>query len=546
MSTLAAFERRKVMNASRLGARTPHPTEDELLDLVLRSGVEPTGPALDQGIALCSALAVVSGGNAETAVGIYHSLKAGRAEVETFAVQRLLASTGLGLDALRAVRPRPAHTAIANDDPRIKEILTQAEITGHNAAERLLAHWPRGVQQPESLEELAQVANEIVPVYSRSVLGQPNEVFLKPVGHGDRDRLLANQEDRGLRDELRGSGLTSPRQTIALRGLIAAVKLRQDPHADLPPGLQLPYLAARNHVYDPEDLKKVGDRFFKVLEYADRAAKGDGLGATIKQLFTGGHKNPLKAVAYGTVGQGLREPEEDFAKLRTAVDELRTQLNSLAKTPDADRDKHVIRSLVLNEWIGQIEQNGWKNSMSMSRDSKKRIIDSAATAFGISVNDLLRKPLFNDFAKNGITMKAGVMSEWAHEANMGPDFEPSLAHFSRMENSGDNPFPENPTSNDYLLGVRDAMVSARMTYPVGYHNTVSRGINVSPFQLARAGVPSAYVGPTVRVVRNESAAVDVGSSAMAGQSSCRRRKDGEARWVRRRLHHGRSRDSVLR
>jgi hypothetical protein len=549
MSQLAALARQRVMSGSRLGARTPRPTEEELkaasewlsspenvrgemrlwfkgdtkleelLDHVLPSGVQARPDDLDRGIALCSALAVVSRGNARTAASIYDSLKAGRPGAETFAVQRLLASTGLGLDALRAVRPRTAHTAIANDDPRIKEILTQAEITGHNAAERLLADWPRGVRQPESIEEFAQVANEILHVYARSELpGELPDAFLKRPENGDRARLLANQENRGLLDALGDKNkLASPRQEIALRGLIAAVKLRQDPHSDLPSGLQLPYLAARNHVYDPRELLKIGGRFFKVLEYADRAAAGDGLSATIRQLFGGGHKNPLKAVAYGTVGQGLREPEEDFDKLRTAVGQLMTQLNKLAKSPGANQDTHVFRSVVLNEWIRQIGKNGWQNSMSMSGDSKQRIIESAATAFGIPTNDLLRKQPFKDFARKGITMKASVMREWANEADMGAEFEPSLAHFSRMENSGDSSFPENPTSNDYLLGVRDAMVSARMTYPVGYHNTVSRGINVAPYQVAREGVPSVYVGPTVRAVRTGSAAVDVGSSATAGQ-----------------------------
>jgi hypothetical protein len=237
------------------------------------------GPKQMRQMALAGALAIVSNGDVQRAAQIYRSLT-DTAQVgsvhdtlvhDAFAVRRLLATTGLGVDALLLELPASHRSS----NPREAETQLQAEITAHAAAERLLANWPKGrggPPRPASLEQLALVANELVQAYPRSSMqGELHDEYLQPLREDDRASLLENNtSNRELCAALRDGPLA--RDDIALKALIGAVRLRSEPAVELHKTLRVPYLAARNHIYDQRELDAVGERLFKLLTYADRAA----------------------------------------------------------------------------------------------------------------------------------------------------------------------------------------------------------------------------------------------------------------------------------
>jgi len=468
-----------------------------------------------------------------------------RTKDDLFTTERLLAASGLGLDVLHEGRLcTPAASQIKGKhavtdasvpptSPAHEELQVQAETAAYEAAHRLLEKWPADVQRPASLHEMALVCNTLHQSFHASRLpGDIPEHFLAPQRHDDRASLLENSESRRLCDALLNSRIA--RDPIATKGLLAAYQIKHDPSFNLArhPDLQLPFLAARNHVFDESQLHEVGERLFKVLEYADRAAAPmQSSFKSVLDFVLGRHKNPLHALNRGTAGQMLREPEEDFAHIHAGIgmliDKYRLDVENtpVSSNPSPNTVRTVLRAATLAEWDEQIGQHGWRDVMPMRpltdalplrHGAMDRIAERAADALGMPVETLKTHPAFATH-KDDSTMSAGTFRRWANDAGMVDAMQQEIGTMNRMVNRGDGDMTMH-TGDDRILMLRNKIAGARMTYPIRFTDTKQRGINFNPYTTKGLpkGPPVVALGPIVRAVHTRSAAVNSGSNALAG------------------------------
>ena len=471
---------------------------------------------------------------------------------DVFAAQRLLAASGVGVDVLLGLHRQIATASVssssgiavahppAEDSAEQQDIRRQATMTAYESAAPLLKAWPRGVRPPDSLEELMQVCNHLTDTFSADRMpGELPDDFRRTVSHDETASLLSNTDDTTLIDALANSKLAQlsrpgGKLDIPLRAFVAACQLRDDPAFDLSayPDLQLPYLAARNHIVDASTLDKVAERFFKLLTYADRAAEVSP--ATWLEEITGRGKDPLAGLPRGAAGQMLREPEEDFAKLQDAFAPLIARLDAtVAMQMSGDAGGHArppsnaitasVRAEVLETWLEHMGQSGWQDRMSLGTEAEDAILRRAENALGMAAGDLQHDPAAA-FVRD-LALNARHFREWAADAGMDATFDPHLAHVDHMRNRGDTLTPR-ITPDDYLFGVRDVIDGTRMTYGARFSQTKQRGINANVSAIVNrprssktvlpAAVPVAAVGPAVRLARTTGATVNAGSSALAG------------------------------
>lgn len=488
----------------------------------------------DSGRIAGMALAAVCDGDAPRALRALNVLRHGEtsttdegARADAFAAACHLSTTGAGLDILRALSGTGGSGELSAREHAIQE---QAEMTAHQAAERLLAAWPRGVSRPNSLRELAHVCNLLTNAGCGDHLeGDLRPDFERQSETHESASLLSNTDRPELVPELTGSPLA--REGNAARALLAAVMLRENPGLDLHarhPDLALPYLAGRNRIYDQEAIDEIGDRLFKMLTYADRAA--EGAVPNPARALLGKDKNPLHALQNGTGGQLMREPEADFADVAAAVQRVANALDgTLANGKGGPNvsDAHfnaALRSAILDQWVAQIGENGWQDRTPIPLTADSPVMARVMEVLHLDARQLsaccARQTM--GWVNEGFVMTSARLRQWADDVRP-PEGDPAraemdagLAHVDHMNNRGDIFPAHGATSDDYLMAVRRTLALSRMTYGVRASERREVGVNANVNILARPGVPVLAAGPALRLAGRFGAEVYAGSNALAG------------------------------
>ncbi|REE89255.1 hypothetical protein C7418_4745 [Cupriavidus plantarum] len=526
--------------ASRRAANVPTPTPSAMSNAEARGRLQrelQTHLHGHAGAIAGMALAAACEGDANRARQAFTVLRSGsaastdeRAQADAFATACRLSATGVGLDILQSLRASQPSSSKA---PELSEehaaIQMQADMTAHQAAERLLAVWPHDVSRPNSLDELAHVCNALTGrLYTDDLQGDLRDDFQRRAEMEETSSLVDNTDEIRLVRELVNSRLAD--EPLAMKALLASVMLRKNPgmalqgaHAEL----ALPYLAARNQIYDEHTLQEIGDRLFKMLEYADRAAAGPT--AQARDAITGKGKNPLAALSGGTGGQLLREPEPDFDGVAAAVDRVTDALAASmaghpAGTATSPADfRKTVRVAILDQWVKQIGESHWRDRTRISLKPDSPVMARVAEILHLDADGVaeMRRHAMADLGTN-IVMTPERLRDWAAEAlpegseDEARLMEAGLAHVEHMQNRGDI-FPAHASADDYLMAVRRSIALSRMTYGVRSNERRDLGVNFAMNWVAnRSKTPVILAGPAFRATRRVGADVYAGSTALAG------------------------------
>lgn len=465
------------------------------------------------------ALAEVTGGDATRALAALDALgdMGGADEVpgevprevprevkaDVFALQRNLARTSLGFEALQALAP---DLLPADDEPL--EALTRREAAMHalRAADAVMAQLPAGEPAPVDLEEVLHWAQAMLPSELRTTGYEAPSSRGMPVGKGD---------------------------LLAAKALVCANQLQADPHAMPSLALRSAYLAWRNG-YTSEgkgsDLEKTQSRLFKLTTYAERAT-GTGSKSFLQRMFGYG-KSPLSALPLGTVGARLRNPEDDFKTLNVVdvmVAHLNAQIGRRMQIEGGSRDAlrmvvpKAVRVAAACRYKESMGLKGWRDEVKVGSTMRRQIAQDAAQALGVDVDTIRNDPAFKALHK----LNASTLKAWAEEERLdaGPDSElgQQLDRLQQLQRNGDH-FPKEATPDQVLDVLRDVAAHARSTFDVRYsdggihgiNGTVSSLVNKAAAAASLASVPAALAGPDVKLLRGRQAMVNVGSSSHGG------------------------------
>lgn len=453
------------------------------------------------------ALADVTAGDATRATAALDALGDAdaprEAKADAFALQRNLARTSLGFEALQALVPD-----LLPPDNEPLDALTRREAAMHTlrAADAVMAQLPAAASQPVELSEVLDWAHALLPEQ------------LRPAGY----HALSS---RGFP--------VSKSDLLAAKALVCAHKLQTDPQAMPSLPLRAAYLAWRNG-YTSEgkgsDLEKTQSRLFKLTTYADRAT-GKGGKSFLQRVFGYG-KSPLSALPLGTAGARLRNPEEDFKTLDVVdamVARLNAQIGRRMQAEGGSRDglrlvvPKAVRVAAACRFKEAIGLKGWRDQVKVGSTMRRQIAQDAAQALGVDVDTIRRDPAFKALH----TLNADTLRAWAEEERLdaGPETElgQQLDRLGQLHNNGDH-FPKNATPDQVLDVLRDVTAHARSTFDVRYsdggihgiNGTISSLVNKTASGVSLVSGPVALAGPDVKLLRGRQAMVNVGSSSHGG------------------------------
>ncbi len=538
---------------------------DQLTERLMQLAGHADNPQLIQPLSVALTLAPLVANDAERARAALDVLGGAQGSdatlADAFALQRSLATTSLGFDALQALMPAAAHA----DDAPHAEIRRDATMQALRAADTLVKRLPAGAPAPTSLQEVLTMAAAMLPAEP----GQP--------GASPRPRDRRQVLPRG--------------DLLAAKALVCAAELQANPQAMPASPLREAYFDWRNGFPTEgrgSDLEKAKARLFKLNTYGQRAASADA--KPFMQRVLGLGKSPLSALQMGSAGARLRNPKDDFKRfeaVETFVETMQAQVRTLAAqpgNPDA-RDAAVrkaVRAATAWRYMESIGKKGWRDEVTVSSTMRHQILQDALEMLQalpmIDKEAVRRSPEYQSLKDTGKylglkkvgKMDAGKLETWAREELLGMTDEEFQSHRQRIEqlqtrldgaqaaggpegngelewlrddhlarqrdklkpvadiyrlrelnNNGDVPLPENATSQDVLALLRDVMANARPTFDVRYTDGGIHGLNANIAETIQdaasaVGVPAAVVAPHVRLIRGRQALVNVGSAAMGG------------------------------
>ncbi len=532
---------------------------ERLTERLMHLAGQADSPYLSQPLSVALTLAPLVGSDAERAMAALDALGSTRgsaaALADAFALQRSLATTSLGFEALQALMPATAH----EDDAAHAQIRKDATMRALRAADELVRRLPPGAPAPQGLQDVVDMATAMLP----SATPRPR----------DRRQVLPRGD------------------LLAAKALVCAAELQANPQAMPAAPLREAYFDWRNGFTTEgrgSDLEKAKARLFKLHTYGQRAASTDA--KPFMQRVLGLGKSPLSALRMGSAGARLRNPKDDFKRfeaVETFVEALQEQVRTLAAqpgNPDA-RDAAVrktVRAAAAWRYMESIGKKGWRDEVNVSSTMRHQILQDALEMLQalpmIDKESVRRSPEYQGLKDTGKylglkkvgKMDTGKLETWAREELLGMTDEEFQSHHQRIEqlqarldgvqaaggpqgngelewlrddhlarqrdklkpvadiyrlrelnNNGDLPFPENGTSKDVLALLRDVMANARPTFDVRYTDGGIHGLNANIAETIQdaasaVGIPAAVVAPNLKLIRGRQALVNVGSAAMGG------------------------------
>lgn len=447
---------------------------------------------------------------------------------DVLALQVALGATATGLHTLLAIAPHVLPQRVLDDGTAAPEIQREALRHALRAADALLQHKPADEIGPTSLEELAALADAVLPAVER----------MHASAHGSGARATSAAAEKAP------AWLADDRNTLAIKALHAANVLRADPAAPCPPHLAEAYMAWRNG-FDREgpgtDLAKAQQRFFKLFTYAERAARKGPVARAASGLF-GKQKSPLSALqSFGTAGMMLGHPDDEFARFTDALAPVKARLADRLKqasTPRESKAQCAVRLAALEQWEQRMAAKGLRSEFRFSSSDSKAIAirarallpnrpalpaDGSPADLDMDRNrnlEAVRAEL-----KNLRKMNPAQLRSWADEAwqASGESLPESVgADINRLDSrlTGDIR-PKSRDANAQFDAI-DALVQQMPdTYDIRFSSGGTFGLGSVPSETLAAlsghlAVPHVSVLPDVGYLQGRHAVIDVGSNKHFG------------------------------
>ncbi|MBW0447191.1 hypothetical protein EN871_24110 [bacterium M00.F.Ca.ET.228.01.1.1] len=449
-------------------------------------------------------------------------------EVEggAFELARRLAASSLGFGALHALRGDLAVDA----DPVKRAIREDATKLALRAANALIAALPEGRPAPQSLDEVVALAITALPEHER------------PTGITQAPAQQHMNGDVG----------------VPAKALLAAVQLAEDPAAEPELHLKSAYLAWRcgfTHEGPGTPLAHAQHRLFKLSRYARRASQ-PGMFANLRRAF-GFNKSPMSALALGTGGASLRQPEDDLLKADVIWQlggAFAGRAQSRGERPAGARLADAVHAATLELWYQRIAHKGWRDKTSVSTSMRHSIAARAAVIAGATETEVKLSPEYAALkSRAGSALTVAVLESWIdrlaaaqpqgdttstttadHAENPPPPHEAeasaaasqaaqlkaALKNLATLERNGEvSPDPSTPQT--VLEHFRRVITEPRMTYDVRLSDGGQFGVNTSVTELLNlpgaSKLPFVLAGPDVKLIHGRHAMINGGSSANHGQ-----------------------------
>lgn len=426
-----------------------------------------------------------------------------------FELARRLSATALGHSTLNTLcaldRPRPDDTALG------AAMRNDAQRLAFTAANALIDALPEGAPRPASLAEVREIALAALAPHDRPH-GTPSEAPPAP---------------------MKGNA------SLAAKAFLAAHQLAANPEAEPERHLKNAYFSWRCGFKEEgpgTPLARAQQRMFKLSRYAGRASN-PGMLAALRRTF-GFNKSPMSALAMGTGGASLRQPDEDFAKTRVIQDlgdVLVERAQARGTGPLAGRISDALKGATLEQWYTRTAQKGWRDKTTVTPSMRKAIAARAAGLAGVSVAEVKLSPTYRELKgtrsvlrpRGGAQLDVATLRQWIGQCE--PDDTEAAAlragadQLATLEHHGEVPL-DTSTPQTVLQNFRRVITEPRMTYDVRLSNGGQYGVNFNVTEaLNLPGIkhlpflPFVLAGPDVKLMRGRMAMINGGSSANHGQ-----------------------------
>ena len=426
-----------------------------------------------------------------------------------FELARRLSATALGHSTLNTLcaqdRPRPDDTALG------AAMRNDAQRLAFTAANALIDALPVGAPRPASLAEVREIALAALAPHDRPH-GTPSEAPPAP---------------------MKGNA------SLAAKAFLAAHQLAANPEAEPERHLKNAYFSWRCGFKEEgpgTPLARAQQRMFKLSRYAGRASN-PGMLAALRRTF-GFNKSPMSALAMGTGGASLRQPDEDFAKTRVIQDlgdVLVERAQARGTGPLAGRISDALKGATLEQWYTRTAQKGWRDKTTVTPSMRKAIAARAAGLAGVSVAEVKLSPTYRELKgtrsvlrpRGGAQLDVATLRQWIGQCE--PDDTEAAAlragadQLATLEHHGEVPL-DTSTPQTVLQNFRRVITEPRMTYDVRLSNGGQYGVNFNVTEaLNLPGIkhlpflPFVLAGPDVKLMRGRMAMINGGSSANHGQ-----------------------------
>ncbi|WP_141667508.1 hypothetical protein [Burkholderia cepacia] len=500
---------------------------EQLVSAQMGAGIEPAH-ARENAIIVSNALAGATDGDPARAAAALGAL--GRsadasmpAQSDMLRFQIALGKTGTGMQTLLQIAPHVFEPYAIADASGSEEVPRDAFRHALRAADQLLSRQP--LPGLVRLDQLADLADAGLPPAQRT-------------------RVNATEGQVPSAD-----GWTlAPDDMLAAKALCAALILKANPHARLPPHLAEAYMAWRNG-FDREgpgtDLEKTRQRMFKLFKYVERAAS-KGKIAGILSGFVGKSKSPLTALdAFGARGIVLGHPDEEFAPFTAALSSVKEQLRHVLineHLSQRERALCAVRLATLEHWEGRMATSGLRETTRFDRGDHKAIAIRARALLpnriqtrgesGVAVTDadhLVHRDenvvLLHNHLDKLKKITPAVLQNWAREAwavsdsSLPPGVESQIMNLRQAFDKDVR--PRGADANAQFAAIDDLIRTMPETYDIRLTGGGTYGVSSVPSEslAALAGklaVPAVAVLPDVGYIKGRHAVIDVGSNAHFG------------------------------
>jgi hypothetical protein len=464
-------------------------------------------------------LSQVFGNDAAAARGALDGLVAAAnplaVEHGAFELARRLSATALGHSTLNALcsldRPSPddgaLNTAMRNDAQRL----------AFTAANALIDALPEGAPRPASLAEVRELAVAALASHDRPH-GTPSQAPPAP---------------------MKGN------VSLAAKAFLAAQQLAGNPEAEPERHLKNAYFAWRCGFTEEgpgTPLARAQQRMFKLSRYARRASN-PGMLAALRRAF-GFNKSPMSALAMGTGGASLRQPEDDFQKAKVIQDlgdALIERAQARDETPLGQRISAALKGATLEQWYTRTAHKGWRDQTTVTPSMRKAIAARAAELAGVSLTEVKFSPTYKELKgtrsilrpRGGAQLDVATLRRWIEQCE--PDAAAGAApidtaalragadQLATLEHDGEVPL-DTSTPQTVLQNFRRVITEPRMTYDERLTNGGQFGINFNAAEILNLPVikhspvvPFVLAGPDVKLTHGRMAMINGGSSANHGQ-----------------------------
>jgi len=436
-------------------------------------------------------------------------------ENDAFELARRLAATALGHSTLNTLcsmgRPQPdgskLDTAMRNDAQRL----------AFTAANTLIDALPEGAPRPASLAEVRDIAVAALAPHDRPH-GTPSQAPSAP---------------------MKGN------VSLAAKAFLAALQLAANPEAEPERHLKNAYFSWRCGFTEEgpgTPLARAQQRMFKLSRYARRASN-PGMLAGLRRAF-GFNKSPMSALAMGTGGASLRQPEDDFLKARVIQDlgdALIGRAQARDEVPLDQRISAALKGAALEQWYTRTAHKGWRDKTTVTPAMRKAIAARAAELAGVSLTEVKFSPTYKELKgtrsilrpRGGAQLDVATLRQWIEQCEPGvadgagtidtATLRAGADQLATLEHDGEVPL-DTSTPQTVLQNFRRVITEPRMTYDVRLTNGGQFGINFNAAEILNLPVikhapvlPFVLAGPDVRLTHGRMAMINGGSSANHGQ-----------------------------